>query len=655
MIEFVSWLGLRLGALGLILICAGGLGHVLLRRYQFSSLVERLVFTLALGLGVSALLIFVLGLAGLLYPKLLLFLTAAGALLTLAQLIRRKPWRLINFSNWNNLSTLERCVVAVLVLAGCVHWSLILLSALYPSFQYDAVSHHLVLSREFLLTHKVAPIIGIPHPVLPLLNHMLFTWAMALQDDIVAQLVEHAFLMLTAAGLFAWGKRDNRPAFGLALAALWLGHPFVLFLAQSAYVDVCLTALVFLGVYALRIFWDRSDTKWWYLGMALMGMAAGVKLPGLFFVVGGIVVGLLALARPAARATNVSNNTQRQVWTKPTIRAIALGCVLAVAILLPWYAFVSYHAGDPFYPSFQSLRRGEHGDPAAIQNTSVWLRESASRKTLANFLRLSVDLIRHPTRFHTENNLSFFPLIALWPLSWLAAFWNRPVRWWTIWAFAFTCFWFIFPPELRYWLPALPLAGVALYETLRWFLEKFTPSRTIQTFVWAGLIVAALAWGFSSLSKDVRGKGFPPPTNPEAREAHLSVMYGYKAVQYINSHGKPDETVCVMNGSWINYYLKPRFIDLSALSYVHRLPKFRSPDDTEWMDWLKSENVTWVYLNHARPPYYLKVPADTSIFNSIWPDYELVYSDDVTWVFKRKVDRPPFEPNAPQSKPPAPN
>ena len=99
---------------------------------------------------------------------------------------------------------------------------------------------------------------GIPTPVLPLLNHMLFTWALAIKDDVLAQMVERTFFVLIALGSYAWGKRQNRAALGCAAGALWLAHPLAREIGATAYVDIGLTCFVFLGVYALG---DRKSTR----------------------------------------------------------------------------------------------------------------------------------------------------------------------------------------------------------------------------------------------------------------------------------------------------------------------------------------------------------------------------------------------------------
>src|SRR3979409_1087076 len=73
--KYIAWTVLHLGLWGLMLVSAAGIGRGLLRRHSFASAVERVVFTIALGLGSVALIVFLLGLLGLMYRWLLVGLT----------------------------------------------------------------------------------------------------------------------------------------------------------------------------------------------------------------------------------------------------------------------------------------------------------------------------------------------------------------------------------------------------------------------------------------------------------------------------------------------------------------------------------------------------------------------------------------------------
>jgi hypothetical protein len=643
MTEYIVWAIVHLGCWALMLTAAGGLGHLFLRRMEFDSRVERVTFTLTLGLGLSALVIFIIGIAGLLYREVLWALTVAGALATLVYLARAGILRsLARPPRLKDYYSLPGAVTALLILAALGYWLVLLVTTQYPPVHWDAISHHLVLCREYLANHRIVVVAGIPHPLLPALNHMHFTWGLALQDEILAQMMEHAFLMLTSLGLYSWGKRERRPLLGVAAAAFYLGNPLVLWLGEAAYVDVCLVCFVLLGVYALLLFWRSTDARWWYLSMALLGLAAGIKLPGLFFIIVGSLLGLWKLARPYLKLKPLRGKLHQDdaeasqaAGRRFTVKALAWGWALAFILLIPWYAFIFYHTGNPIWPTFPQYSRGPWGDPGVVANTNNWLANAAEPRTVKNFLLLSLDWIRYPSTFYAEVGLSLFPLIVIWPIAWVVALWNRSVRWWALWALSFTLYWFMFPHQLRYWLPALPLAILALLESIRWAAEKLTRSRVAHAAVWIAIIIAAGWYGWRSVSAEIKTKGWPP-ANEDARKTFISSIGGYNGARYINKQASSDDVVCMIGASWLNYYIRPQVLDLYGLLQSRRFPNFQWPDDAEWVRWLESRNVKWIYVYHANPPDYLKIPKRNIVLNPIWPDYELVYADPVAWVFRHK-------------------
>jgi len=647
MIDYIVWIILHLGAWSLMLMASAGVGHLFLHKVSFQSSTERFVFTETLGLGLCALVLFAMGLLGVLYQIVIVVLTILGALAMLLHLfysgkhyplVGRAQWKKYFVkAQWKQYYRPRKAAIIFLTVIALSYWGLLLLSTQYPPVHWDATSTHLVLARSYLLEHHIVVDTGTISPVLPALNHMLFTWAFALGDDILAQMMEHTFLMLTALGLYAWGKRQNRPALGFAAAAFWLAHPLVLWLAASAYVDVCITCFVFLGVYALRMFWDYSNSAWWYLGLALLSMAAGTKLPGLFFLGVGGILGLLMLVRSFVAAKilkhkhrDLSEDTPRGRFTW---RELMLGWAVPLVIAVPWYAFIAYHTGNPIWPTFPEYSRGIWGAPWLVESVHSWMQNAGEPRTLQNFIMLPLDFILHPDRFFAEVHLSLFPLIIVWPLAWIISLFNRSVRWWTLWGLAFTGFWFLNAHQLRYWLPVLPIAGLALYESLQWLLEKISKSAEIHSAIWSVLALVMLLWGGRAVYGEIRDKGLPPVTT-DAREAFLSTLGGYNGVKYVNKRADKDDAVCILGASWLNYYFQQRFVDLRGALHLNRQPSFHWPDDEVWVKWLEFKNAKWVFIYYKDE--VLNISKYNPVLSPFWPDYQLVYADSMVWVFRRK-------------------
>ncbi|HEY7546427.1 MAG TPA: glycosyltransferase family 39 protein, partial [Blastocatellia bacterium] len=407
MLESIIWVILHLLALALIVLAAFGVGRLMLGRVNFHSPLERATFTIAVGLGAIGLALFFFGLAGALYSGVIFALTAAGNLSALIFLARQRE----QIKSTLRSLTLAR---ASLILLGLFCWAFVLWPTFFPPNEWDATSNHLLLAREYLSTHTITVPEGIPHPVLPALNHLLFTWGMAIKDDILAQMIEHVLMMLVAAGIYSLGQRSNQRAWGFAAAAFWLAHPLVLWLGQSAYVDIGATAFAFLGVAALRNFFESREKSWWLMAMSLMGMAAGVKMPGLFFVAAGAMIGVWAVVK------------SRIDW-----KELIQGCALAFVVAAPFYALIAYHTGNPLWPVLPYLSQGIWADPS-IARFNNWINNVGVAKTPINFLLLPFYLSFQLERFLPEPRIN--RLIIFWPIAWVISFRDREVRWWTLWA-----------------------------------------------------------------------------------------------------------------------------------------------------------------------------------------------------------------------------
>jgi hypothetical protein len=394
---------------------------------------------------------------------------------------------------------------------------------------------------------------------------------------------------------------------------------------------------VFLGIYGLRVFWDDQDDRWWYLGIALLGMAAGAKEAGLLFPVLGAGLGLWAAFRGRMR-----------------LGQLARGCLLAGVVVIPWYAFIGYETGNPLWPMFPGLGRASwdnrpfiarlvefsSGDTKGLGLTVQLLRVgegyALTAKQVWDFLVLPVNLVIHPERFvpyDPRDPRPIFLLVAAWPLAWLAALWSRSVRWWVLWGIVFTTFWFLTAQYMRYWVPAIPLVALAIYESLAWLLERVCPVKTLRDAVWACLALFAVFPGASAVLAEMRLKG-APPVQPAAREAFLErVCIGYMGTKYINEHAIAGETVFIMNSDWVAYYFHIPVIDMLSPLRQGDVPAFRWPDDERWVRWLRSLGVSWVFIESAHAPPWLRIPKQNPLLNPYWPNFKLAYQDSTSLVF----------------------
>jgi len=621
---YLKWTLTHLSVWMVMMLAAGGLGALALRRYRFHSRMEHVVFAVALGLGIWSTIVFCLGMAGLIYKQVIWPITSIAALGTLVALARQ--WRGIRLSLYllaQNFRKPDLRLIAFSSLAlMTIGYALLLgMGALYPPRQWDAISNHLVIAREYLLEHRLVIVRGTPNPIIQALNHLLFTWALALMDDLTAQMIEFTLLILSAAGLFTYFHRRDLPFYGLAASFFWMIQPLVGWLATSAYIDVGLACYVFLGLYALLLFKEEQDSKWLYLALALLAMAAGIKLSGIFFFFLAMGYALWRLIRG-----------------RLDFKQAMAGWGIGVLAILPWYGFLVYHTGNPLYPMFPQFNRGEWAVNAAkaARDQNVFFKAVGPPKTAKGFLQLPYYLTLKQSAFFMDNNQGYARVVGLWPLVFIFAIWRRSLRWWSFWILAYTLFWFGSASYLRYWLPVVPLVGLAFCESAALITERKLIPKTIMNLgavcLFAVAVYAFAPRGYKAIKSKIMA---PPPISESERQDYLAGIAdaGYRGVFYINQRATPEDKTFIVNGNYLNYYFAPKVTGFE--NRLRIVPRTKALDwlfKQAWWNEVRSKRPHWIYILHGGN----LPPAKQTFADNEEPQYQLVYADTSGYAYHLK-------------------
>ena len=538
-LEYIAEILTHFFFLSSILLSAVGTGYFLLRKRQFHSFLEKIIFSIVLGLGLWALFLFFLGLLGLLYKTLILILTFVFTTAVGIIIWRSKQLILLLRSLRQNY---------LIAIAVVLYFGLLLSVTLYPPTQWDATMYHLVLARQYLVDHHITVHTGVIFPILPILNEMLFSWTLALKGPLLAQMIECSFLILTGAGLYSWGLRQGRSALGLAAAGFWLANPIALWFGRSAFVEIGLIAFLFLGVYALGVFWEHQESHWWYIGMALLAFACGVKIVALPMLLAGAAIGFYALLK------------SRLTW-----RSMLIGYGMALVLVIPWYAVIAHYTGNPFWPFFYQYSNGIWASSSNISDFFGYVVNVGLPKTLLNFLLTPYYLAFHLEVFQPGNSqYFFFPLIA-WTLAGIITFFYRPVRWWTLWALFYHALWFLSRQQLRFWFVCFPILIVASFESANWILEKLIQQNILRRSIWFAFAFGVFLLSIYSTVAVIIQLGGPSVIETRQHQFLLKHVNGYKGVEYINQRSDVNDVVYVIDGSWLCYYFRPKVIDMFGM------------------------------------------------------------------------------------------
>ena len=544
-------------------------GKRLLLKIKFKSVWEDIVFSTGLGLGLLAYGVFFLGLAHLLTTAVLLITIGLGvavSFLTWPGLAARLSWRNLRWPGWNfrdnasfiaNASALSALALMIVLLFFFLNtWKL----PLYPPVTWDATEYHLAAAKAYINAHGLVLTPYLRYPVNPQLNEMLFTLALALYDDVAAQLFQYLLLALTALAVYAFAIRYFSRRAGLLAAALLLGSPLMVWSGAVAYIDIGLTWFVTLSLFAF--FNSNSSTSqvgnktWLALCAVFSGFAAAVKYPALFFT---LLFGLGVLAR----------SLRQRRWIEPIQFA-----VITLVVACPFYLRNLFYSGNPFFPYFNNFFPETLWSHADMASQALEQAHHGLPHTLLAFLQLPWKLVFKDTVFSSEVQgfRAFQPLLFfLLPLSAWFAVRQAQLRKVLFFALEFIVFWFMTVQVLRYLMPIIPLlslvGGTTLDQALVW-LDKFVSPRLKRLprqplFVTTLLIMCALLLMLPSMNyvkKTSRSFG-SLPVRAKGRDTFLSArLPSYPVYQILNQRYGSDYTIYSLMDENMAYFADGRFM-----------------------------------------------------------------------------------------------
>lgn len=310
------------------------LGKRLLRHVEFNSFWESIGFSLTIGMGAIAYLVFFIGLVKLLYPwvlALILMLLVAVVIFTTPSFFSTirdgvSSWR----SQYGRLLARKDTLAFLGCLALMLGTSSLL--PLYPPHDWDSIMYHLTVAKIYAQSHAVVVTEFLRYPLFTQLNHMLFTLMLVYSDDLSAQLVQYLFYLLVGLLVYAYGQRHFSRLAGILAAVLWFSNPMAIWASHIAYIDIGVVLFGTSGVLAFLNYYKTRQTHWLILAGILLGFAAAVKYPALFW------IGLCGLY-------TLWIGFRERKWHIPLLFGF-----ITVLVACPFYVRNMYYTGDPFFP-----------------------------------------------------------------------------------------------------------------------------------------------------------------------------------------------------------------------------------------------------------------------------------------------------------------
>jgi len=543
------WVALRPGFIPFVLLVltillATGSGRVLVSKLGLGDASEsqKTLVGATMGLGLLALGAFFLGAFGLYKPW------AASAYLAALWVIGYAELKPALESLAPDRSLLRERPLAAAAVA------LPLLAALWmclvPPHQYDSLVYHLALPQAYLREGRLFAPPGIVYAHFPQNGEMLFSLALLLGSDILAQMYMWLSTVLAIWWVFALGRREA-PMSAVTLAAIFIAtHSAVLLMSSTTYVE----PLVMLWITAAAFGFERwrqlapqggGPRGWLFLSAIFTGLALGTKY---YAGIGAAAFGLrllyaLMLDRRKARAVD-----------------LFLFTVIVSALFAPWLIKNWVCVRNPVFPFlykwFQNSGTGWNAELAAGY-FSVLTEYGHVGGFFKSLISLPILLLRNPLRFgggmDVLGDLGWDISLWLLPLGAWAASKNKVLRGLLLFCFLWGAAWFSSGVVLRFLtvlVPIMALLGacglVRLWDGLaRW--ARWTIAGSLATMTLAHLFLFVFVHATFGSGSTAFGL--------EAREAFLTRRLDYySCAEWLRVNAVENDNILVV-GEQRGYYI----------------------------------------------------------------------------------------------------
>ncbi|MCL4836953.1 MAG: hypothetical protein KJ058_03170 [Thermoanaerobaculia bacterium] len=374
--------------------------------------------------------------------------------------------------------------------------ALLFLVALNPSPAWDAQVYHLTVPKLWLETGGLARLPLNVYSLWPMNFQLLFAGAMAAGGHLLATLLHWGAALLLVVLLWrgAGGGVGGAVAGGLLLA-----NEVVLFEARAAYADLAL-ALAGLAAFLLleRVLDGEPRARALLPAGLALGWAAGAKPTGAVL---AVALGLVALAAAGGRGR----------WLAGA-RAVALGLAFPAALLLlPWLARSAWETGNPVYPFLHGWLGGPEWSAELTERLVSWQRGIGMGRAPLDYLLLPWRVVMEGGEGYARFDGRLGPLWLLAVPAALVAARGRPgVARPLAAAGLLFALWAVGSQQLRFLLPALPLAALATGRSAA-ALEHRLPDVRRRLLAWSLVAVLGAALWTASGRERARAARIAPP------------------------------------------------------------------------------------------------------------------------------------------------
>ena len=508
-------------AVVLVLLCSlcfifTGIGLLIRKSIPatFSSPTEVLFFSFGIGAAVTGYAVFPLAAVQRLYPTPLYLLCVL--LLAAAALGWRYAGIPMSLPSLRPQGVVERSAAALLILFLAAD----LLLALTPETGRDALLYHLAMPKLFLKHHGFLFVPGNAFANYPFHTELLFLLGLFLKGDILAKLINFAFLPVILLGIRQFAILTmTRNAFPCLSMLMFAVIPSVFTDSHMAYNDLSVTLYTMSALFAF-ITWNEQKERGWLLLCAFFtGMALANKYTTLIVPFIGCL-GVLWGHRTTGK-------------TGAALRDLSLYVFVTFLFGAPFYIKNWLITGNPFYPFLYGIFGGKGWDPEQARLYDASVLYMGMGRGVIDYLLLPWNLSIHarPDTFRFDGVIGPVFLLVLPLLAGIRKM-ETSTKVILVYSLLFFLFWASASQQVRYLFPIFPFLALLVGMVLTCYRDN----RGIALFLVAA-VAGCLAYNSTYIVRDfmkVRPLGVVFGT--ESRDAFLErSLSPYRMYRFVNT------------------------------------------------------------------------------------------------------------------------
>lgn len=447
-------------------------GNFLLNKFELNlSTYLKIPFSVGAGLSLFSIITFFLGFFGFLHKQvfyillLILFILSLkndgvakgnSVTLNLFQGLKKTEQHLFNFQE------------IFLTITFFVFFAVAFVGALTPPTFYDSLVYHLAIPLQYIKNHQIIKINTNLFSNFPQNIEMLYTMALILCNDILANLIHFVFFPLISLLIYGFLRDKYNGTTSIFASLIFSTTPAVIMLASGTYIDLGLTFYLLLSFIALIEWIKTSQNKWLILSGLVCGFSLGIKYTaGISVIIFILIIFYNCLSK------------RQNIFSK-----IALFVTSAFLIFLPWLIKNYIFTRNPIFPFYIFSTAPEY-----IQKYLSTVSQHGT-SGIFGFINLPWNITMDGVKFGGGFDvIGSFYLIFL-PVLFLIIKTDKFTKMCFTYLILYFLLWSLTAKVLRFLIPIFPVAAVVFSVCIFEFINGQNLTKNIIKIIFSAIIIS---------------------------------------------------------------------------------------------------------------------------------------------------------------------